>query len=272
MSGFWSTYRVVSSEADQCFDPVVVQTDSSPESQTSLWTFYTAGRRDTTVRDLQYSISWDGGQDWAPGLPFGDPFRDEQQADLAADWTGPNGYVSLCYRRGSRQSGDSTSVYWTYANAYNLNDWQRPVKINRYPVAGLAPKLVYAPHSPMRIPGALYSQQVETGPWGVWFTAPWLNADSQAAANVDVPTCWPNPAAATVHLSVNVTRPGNYTLAVYDASGRLVIDLFRGRLEPGPQFWTWNRSLADRARVPAGTYFARLVGPGLSTGHRLVLL
>jgi hypothetical protein len=272
MSGFWSTYRVVSSEADQCFDPVVVQTDSSPESQASLWTFYTAGRRDTAVRDLQYSVSGNGGQDWTPGLPFGDPFRDEQQADIAADWTGPNGYVSLCYSRGSRQSGDSTSVYWTCANAYNLNDWQRPVKISRFPVAGLAPKLVYAPHSPMRMPGALYSQQAETGPWGVWFTAPWLNADSQAAANVDVPTCWPNPAAATVHLSVNVTRPGNYTLAVYDASGRLVIDLFRGRLEPGPQFWTWNRSLADRARVPAGTYFARLVGPGLSTGHRLVLL
>lgn len=272
MSGFWSTYRTVSSEADQCFDPVVMQTDSSPESQAALWTFYTVGRRDTATLDLQYSVSWNGGWDWAPGLPFGDPFRDEQQADLAADRTGSNGYVSLCYNYGSRQPGDSASVCWTCANAYNLNDWLKPVKVSRFPVAGLAPKLVYAPHASMRMPGVLYSQQTEAGPWGVWFSAPWLGAGSPAAADTDAPTCWPNPAAATVRVSANVTNPGTYSLAVYDATGRLVIDLFRGRLEPGPQFWTWDRNSSARTHVPAGTYFVRLAGPGRSAGRRLVLL
>jgi hypothetical protein len=273
MSGFWSTHRVVSSEADQCFDPVVVQSDSSPESQAALWTFYTVGRRDTATLDLQYSVSSNGGWSWDPGLPFGDRFRDEQQANLAADRTGPNGYVSLCYSYGNRPFGDSVAVYWTCANAYNLNDWQEPVKVSRVPVAGLAPKLVYAPHAPMRVPGVLYSQQAETGPWGIRFSAPWLNAESPATEKAGVAVeVEPNPSTLTVRLGANVTRPGNYSLAVYDAAGRLVVDLFRGRLEPGPQSWTWDRNSRTRARVPAGTYFVRLVGPGLCAGRRLVLL
>jgi hypothetical protein len=273
MSGFWSTYRVVSRDADQCFDPVVMQTDSSPESQAALWAFYTVGRRDTATLDLQYAVSWNGGGDWAPGLPFGDPFRDEQQAALAADRTGPNGYVSLCYRYGNGQFGDSVAVYWTYANAYDLNDWQKPVKVSRFPVAGLAPKLVYAPHAPMRLPGVLYSQQTEAGPWGVRFAAPWLGAGGSTTEKAEVEVeVEPNPTVGPVRISANVTNSGSYTLAVYDAAGRLVVDLFRGRLEPGPQSWTWGRKSSDRARVPAGTYFVRLVGPGRSAGRRLVLL
>ncbi len=270
MSGFWSTYRVVSSGGDQCFDPVVVQTDSSPESQASLWTFYTVGRRDTAIRDLQYSVSWNGGWDWAPGLRFGDPFRDEQQADLAADRTGPNGYVSLCYSCGNRQHGDSVAVYWTCANAYNLNDWLKPVKVSQHPVAELEPRLVYAPHAPMRMPGVLYSQQTGAGPWGVWFAAPWLAAAGKLREESEVEV-EPNPAVGPTRLSVNVTRPGSYSVAVYDAAGRLVNNLFSGRLEPGPQSWTWERNSMTHARVSAGTYFIRLVGPGLSAGRRLVL-
>ena len=271
MSGFWSTYRVVSSGTDPCFDPVVVQTDSSPESQASLWAFYTVGRRDTATLDLQYSVSWNGGQDWTPGLPFGDPVRDEQQACLAADKTGPNGYVSLCYSYGSWRAGDSTSVLWSCANAYNLNDWMKPVKVSRHPVAGLGPRLVYAPHAPLRLPGVLYSQQGEAGPWGVWFAAPWMNAASPAA-DTGAAACWPNPAAATVRISANAPRSGSYKLAVYDAAGRVVAELFRGRLEAGPQSWTWDRLSSAGARVPAGTYFVRFVGPGQVVSCRLVLL
>jgi hypothetical protein len=69
-----------------------------------------------------------------------------------------------------------------------------------------------------------------------------------------------------------VTEPGSYSLAVYDAAGRLVTLLFQGRLEPGPQFWTWNRRSASGGRIPAGTFFIRLKGPGAYINRRLVLL
>jgi hypothetical protein len=168
--------------------------------------------------------------------------------------------------------GDTVAVFWTCANAYNLNDWLKPVKVSRHPVAGLGPRLVYAPHAPMRMPGVLYSQQTAAGPWGVWFAAPWMSAGSPASEKTEEVEVKPNPAAGPVRLGASVTRPGRYSLAVFDAAGRLVIDLFRGRLEPGPQSWTWDRTSSTHARVPAGTYFVRLVGPGVCAGRRLVLL
>ena len=272
MSGHWSTYRVVSdSSAGQCFDPTVVQADSNPESEAAVWVFYAAGRRDTEMLDLQYSASSDGGLSWTPGLPFGEPFRDEWQPTLAADLSGPNDYVSLCYSAGNRRSGDTVTAWWTCANSHDLDDWLEPVKVSRFPLAGLAPRVVYAPHAPMRLPCVFYSQQTAAGPWGVRFAAPWLAAESPPA-NPPLPTAWPNPSTGLVQLSATVAVPGDYSLTVYDAAGRLVSDVFRGRLESGPQFWTWNRRSPSGRRIPAGTFFVRLTGPGLCSTSRLVLL
>ena len=272
MSGYWSPYRVVNdTSADQCLDPVVVQADSSPESQAAVWVFYTAGQRDSAMRDLHYSASANGGGSWTPGPPLGELFRDEQQACLAADPAGPNDYVSLCYSSGNLHRGDTVSAWWTCTNSGDLDGWLNPVKVSRFPLAALAPKLVYAPHAPMRLPGVFYSQQAEAGPWGVRFAAPWLAGDS----SVDDPTepvTWPNPSTGPVRLSATVTKPGRYSLAVYDAAGRLVASLFDRWLEPGPQFWTWDRKSQAGKTIPAGTYFVRLKGPGARSTRRLVLL
>lgn len=275
MSGRWSTDRLVSdSFAGQCFDPTVVQADSSPESEAAVWVFYTVGRRDTEVLDLEYSASSDGGSNWTPGLPFGNSFRDEQQPCLAADLSGPNDYVSLCYSSGNRHAADTVAAWWTCANSFDIDGWLEPVKVSRFPLAGLAPKPVYVPHAPMRLPGVFYSQQTETGPWGVRFAAPWLSSsqtpdpDPQSSA----PCLWPNPSTGTVQVSAAVTQPGSYSLTVYDATGRLVSSVFRGRLEPGPQFWTWDRTSPSGRRIPAGTFFVRLKGLGTCFTRRLVLL
>jgi hypothetical protein len=275
MSGNWSTYRLVSdSFAGQCFDPTVVQADSSPESEAAVWVFYTAGRRDTEVLDLEYSASSDGGSDWTPGLPFGNSFRDEQQPCLAADLSGPSGYVSLCYSSGNRHSGDTVAAFWTCANPLDLDGWLEPVKVSRFPLAYLAPKLVYVPHAPMRLPGVFYSQQTKAGPWGVRFAAPWLSSSHTPDPDPrsPAPCLWPNPSTGTVRVSVTVTQPGSYSLAVYEAAGRRVSSVFQGRLEPGPQFWTWDRTLPSGRRIPAGTFFVRLQGPGTCITRRLILL
>ena len=275
MSGYWSSYRVVSdSSAGQCFGPTVVQADSSPESQAAVWVFYTVGRRDSSMLDLEYSASSDGGSDWTAGKPFGDAFRDEQQPCLVADRAGPNDYVSLCYSSGNRQPGDTVAAFWTCANSYDINGWLKPVKVSRFPLAGLAPKLVYAPHAPMRLPGVFYSEQKETGPWGVRFTAPWLASYRSLAPDPEslAPFSWPNPSTGPVRFRATVTEPGSYSLAVYDAAGRLVTLLFQGWLEPGPQSWIWDRRSASGGRIPAGTFFIRLKGPGAHINRRLVLL
>jgi hypothetical protein len=275
MSGYWSTYRMVSdSFAGQCLDPTVVQADSHPESEAGVWVFYTAGRRDTEVLDLEYSTSADGGSNWSPGLPFGNSFRDEQQPCLAADLSGPNDYVSLCFSSGNRHPGDTVAAWWTCANSFNLDGWQDPVKVSRFPLADLSPRLVYIPHAPLRLPGVFYSQQSENGPWGVRFAAPWLSSSQAADPDPRSPTprLWPNPSTGKVLVSATVTQPGSYSLTVYDAAGRLVSSMFRGWLKPGPQFWTWDRTSLSGGRIPAGTFFIRIDGPAISFTRRLVLL
>jgi len=273
--GYWSTYRIVSDRfADQCLDPTVVQADTSPESRAAVWVFYTAGRRDSPKRDLHYSASSDGGLSWDAGLPLGNPLRDEQQPCLAADLSGPHGYVSLAFTSGNRQRGDTVGAWWTCANSYDLGGWLEPVKVSRFPLAGLAPKLVYAPHAPMRLPGLFYSQQTETGPWGVWFAAPWLSSSQTPDPDPQTPSpcLWPNPSTGAVRLSATVAEPGSYSLTVHDAAGRLVAHLFEGRLDPGPQFWTWDRKSSSGRRIPAGTFFLRLKGPVTCFIRRLILL
>jgi hypothetical protein len=274
-SGYWSTYRLVSdSFAGQCFDPTVAQADSSPESQAAVWVFYTAGRRDTEVLDIEYSASSDGGSNWNPGLPFGSSFRDEQQPRLAADLSGPNDYVSLCYSSAARHSADTVAAWLTCTNSLDLDGWMEPVAVSRFPLAGLAPRLVYVEHSPMRLPCVFYSQLTESGPWGVRCAAPWLSSsqtpdpDPQSPA----PCLWPNPSMGMVQVSAGVTLPGSYSLQLYDAAGRLVSNLFQGHLEPGAQFWTWNRLSPSGGRIPAGTFFIRLKGPDTCFTRRLILL
>jgi hypothetical protein len=274
-SGYWSTYRIVSdSFAGQCFDPTVVQADSSPESEAAVWAFYTAGRRDTEVLDLEYSASSDGGSNWTLGLPFGNSFRDEEQPILAADPSGPNDYVSLCYSAEVRHRGDTVAAWWTCANSFDPDGWLEPVKVSRYPLAALPPRLVYVSHAPMRLPGVFYSQQTGTGPWGVRFAAPWLSSPQppDLAPRTPTPCLWPNPSTATVQISAEVSLPGTYSLTVYDAAGRLISSVFRGRLGPGPQFWIWGRMSPTGGRIPAGTFFVRLKGPGTCVTRRLVLL
>ena len=251
-----------------------MQADSSPESEAAVWVFYTAGRRDTEVLDLEYSASSDGGSNWTLGLPFGNSFLDEKQPRLAADRSGPNDYVSLCYSSEVRHSGDTVAAWWTCANSFDLDGWLEPVKVNRFPLAGLPPRLVYVPHAPMRLPGVFYSQQTETGPWGVRFAAPWLSSSQTPDPDLEspAPRLWPNPSTGMMQVSATVTLPGSYSLAVYDAAGRLVSNVFRGWLDPGPQSWTWDRTSPTGKQIPAGTFFVRLQGPGICITRRLVLL
>jgi hypothetical protein len=265
----------VSSGTDQCFDPAVAQSDTGVESQASVWACYTVGRRDSAIRDIEYSLSWDGGWNWAPGISFSEPFQDEWSPALVADRTGPNGYVGLCYLYSGRGSGDTVSVCWSCVNAYDLNDWLSPVRISRSFVSrapGVAPKLVYAPGAPARLPLVFFSRARGQSSDGVWFTGAWIGAE--VTPNTDTPGILSvsNPAGDKVSFTVNVEQAGRHSLTVYDLTGRKVCSLFSGTLAPGQRTWTWNRRTAAGAPVPAGVYLVQLAGPDVRSSRLLVLV
>jgi hypothetical protein len=62
------------------------------------------------------------------------------------------------------------------------------------------------------------------------------------------------------------------SLAVYDASGRVVSTLAQGHWPAGRHQVTWSARRADGGVLPAGLYFARFSTPGLARIARLVIL
>ena len=82
----------------------------------------------------------------------------------------------------------------------------------------------------------------------------------------------PSPFHGSTTLSFTLPRAGDVTLALYDASGRLVRKWDRGWRQAGPQSVVWDgRDDAGRS-APAGVYFASYRGPDLTGNARLVLL
>lgn len=67
----------------------------------------------------------------------------------------------------------------------------------------------------------------------------------------------PNPFTSSTTLALT-TAQDMAKLAIYDAAGRLVVELARGRLEAGRHRVAWDGRTASGAPAPAGTYFARL--------------
>ena len=104
-----------------------------------------------------------------------------------------------------------------------------------------------------------------------------LLADATAEANAtdDVPPlpfsallkAYPNPFNPTVTLSFNLEHTVPVQLAIYDLSGRFVIELANEVTAAGSHSMSY-----DASALPSGIYFARLQTPSFSQTQKLVLL
>ncbi|MEL7163653.1 MAG: T9SS type A sorting domain-containing protein, partial [Bacteroidota bacterium] len=78
----------------------------------------------------------------------------------------------------------------------------------------------------------------------------------------------PNPTAGAVTVNWTSTSVDNYTLALYDAGGRLLRRFNERRYPAGPQSQVLDLAALG---LPAGTYFLRLRGDGGVATQRVVL-
>jgi len=81
----------------------------------------------------------------------------------------------------------------------------------------------------------------------------------------------PNPAFAAVVFRWSLPRDGEVRLAVYDAAGRLVRDLAKGRSTAGTHAGSWDLRDATGREVGAGLYFARIEAAGLARTTRIAV-
>jgi hypothetical protein len=75
----------------------------------------------------------------------------------------------------------------------------------------------------------------------------------------------PNPARESARVAFDLSRAGNVTVSVHDASGRQVTSLLRGETAAGAHLLDWNAS-----RVPAGVYWINIQTPEGTAAKRLV--
>jgi len=78
---------------------------------------------------------------------------------------------------------------------------------------------------------------------------------------------FPNPFNPTTTISFDVPRPTNLMLTLYDASGRLVMDLGSGYYQAGSY-----RIQLDASRLSSGTYFCQLRSAGYTQSRPILLL
>jgi hypothetical protein len=84
---------------------------------------------------------------------------------------------------------------------------------------------------------------------------------------------WPNPFGSEIHVDYSTPQDGGeHAVAVYDAAGRLVSELFSGRRDAGDHRIDWDGRDARGRRVASGVYFVRVYTRDAVVGRKIVLL
>jgi hypothetical protein len=83
---------------------------------------------------------------------------------------------------------------------------------------------------------------------------------------------YPNPSSGITSIRYDVALPGDVSLRIYDARGRLVRVLVEGVREAGTHRASWD-GRDDRGRqAGSGVYFCRFIAPGYASSRRIVLV
>jgi hypothetical protein len=82
----------------------------------------------------------------------------------------------------------------------------------------------------------------------------------------------PNPFTEETRLWYSLGEPGNVTIDVIDASGRLVTRLVNERQSAGPHGAIWYGVDSNGRRVASGVYFANVTHNGQTHTSRMILL
>ena len=82
----------------------------------------------------------------------------------------------------------------------------------------------------------------------------------------------PNPFQGTVRFTVQLSQPASVDVTVFDATGRRVIQLYRGHAEAGAFDLDWRGQTAAGTISPSGVYWLRATASGVTTTRTVLFL
>jgi hypothetical protein len=82
----------------------------------------------------------------------------------------------------------------------------------------------------------------------------------------------PNPCVTSTSIRYEVAYPGNVTIEVYNALGRLVRVIDDGFREPGVYYARWDGCNSGRRRVASGVYFYRMTAGPFTATRKMLLI
>ncbi|HYM81904.1 MAG TPA: FlgD immunoglobulin-like domain containing protein [Candidatus Limnocylindria bacterium] len=82
----------------------------------------------------------------------------------------------------------------------------------------------------------------------------------------------PNPFSAETRFTVQLDRPGEVEVAIYDVGGRRMATLHSGWMAAGAHELAWNGRTAEGSEAPGGLYFYRVVSHGEVVARKMVLM
>ncbi len=96
--------------------------------------------------------------------------------------------------------------------------------------------------------------------------------ESAMPQTVELLNNYPNPFNPTTTIKYTVLQPGNIRLAVYDITGREVMRLYDGSVQPGDFSITWDGKDQYGQQLPSGTYVYCLQADGKMQSRRMTML
>lgn len=99
-----------------------------------------------------------------------------------------------------------------------------------------------------------------------------VDCDGNRIYTYQLLNAYPNPFNPATTIGFTLEKPEKVDLAVYDMLGRRIRELSSEELTAGLHQILWDGTNSRGDAVASGVYFTRLVTPGYSASHRLMLL
>ena len=82
----------------------------------------------------------------------------------------------------------------------------------------------------------------------------------------------PNPASNLVTIEFSLPREEEASVGIYDARGRLVVEILDDILDAGRHTIMWTRRNSRGLEVAPGVYFARLATPSQTVTKKVLIV